>query len=514
MTQPWWPGITLDQQARPPSAAVIDRLDALLVVAPVAPVAPSDTLDLPGAALLAQRFQRAATRGPRPPQAVSVDLPNARTTRVHWLVLEPGLAAFTRLTRAREAVAAIAAVAGPRLHVLPTQYSDAAACETAVEALLAAALARTGRLPDLRSQAQRVSPEGFEAITLHGHRARHGYRRALAEAEGAALTRYLTTLPPNHLTPGDYRGILTELARDSSWQMTTFDERRLARIGAGAFLAVCRGSPERDAAIVHLRYRPARTRGAAAAPVALVGKGICFDTGGVNVKPARYMRGMHGDMAGSATALGTLLALTRLQAPFPVDCWLALAQNHIGPDAYKPNDVITALNGTSIEIVHTDAEGRMVLADTLTLASRTKPAPRLVIDYATLTGACVQALGKSYSGVFSNREALAAALVAAGRRAGERVWAFPMDDDYDQGLESQVADTLQCSPEGEADHILAARFLGRFLEGDPPWVHVDLSSGTRRGGLAHVPCEETGFGVRLTLEALLGEQPLQELEPG
>ncbi|HAZ60919.1 MAG TPA: peptidase M17, partial [Gammaproteobacteria bacterium] len=145
-------------------------------------------------------------------------------------------------------------------------------------------------------------------------------------------------------------------------------------------------------------------------------------------------------------------------------------------------------------------------------ASRAQPTPRLVMDFATLTGACVQALGKSYSGVFSNRESLAAALVAAGRRSGERVWAFPMDEDYDQGLESQVADVLQCAPEGEADHILAARFLKRFLEGDLPWAHIDLSSGTRRGGLAHVPCEETGFGVRLTLEALLGEQPLYLLQ--
>jgi len=511
MTQPWWPGITLEQPPRQPTAALVDRLDALLIVAPAAPAA---SMDLPGAALLAKRFQRETSRRPQAPQAVSVDLPNARSTTVHWLVLEPGLGAFTRLTRAREAIARIAGAAGPHLHLLPTQYADDTATEVAVEALLAAALARTGRLPDLRAKPQRRPPEGFESITVYGHRAAHGYRRTLAEAEGAALTRYLTTLPPNHLTPRDYRGILTRLARDCGWQMTTFDERRLARLGAGAFLAVCQGSPQRDAAIVQLRYRPTLRRGLPSAPVALVGKGICFDTGGVNVKPARYMRGMHGDMAGSATALGTLLALTRLAAPLHVDCWLALAQNHIGPDAYKPNDVVTALNGTSIEVVHTDAEGRMVLADTLTLASRAKPAPRLVIDYATLTGACVQALGKSYSGVFSNREALALALVAAGRRAGERVWAFPMDDDYDQGLESQVADTLQCASEGEADHILAARFLGRFLAGDLPWAHIDLSSGTRRGGLAHVACEETGFGVRLTLEALLGEQPVQGLTSG
>jgi leucyl aminopeptidase len=508
MTQPWWPDITVELQARPPSAAAIDRLDALLVVAPTAPTA---TTEAPGAALLARRRERAGEPAAGPSHGLQVDLPNARATSVHWLTLEPGLAAFTRLTRAREAIARIAPLAGPRLHLLPTGFADDAAAEVAVEAVLAAALASSGRLPDLRGTARRRPPPGFTAITVHGYRCRHGHRRTLAEAEGAALTRYLTTLPPNQLTPRIYRGMVTKLARDCGWQLTTFDERRLARLGAGAFLAVCQGSPTRDAAILQVRYRPAAAPVARAAPVALVGKGICFDTGGVNVKPARYMRGMHGDMAGSATALGTLLALTRLEAPFPVDCWLALAENHIGPTAYKPNDVVTALNGTSIEVVHTDAEGRMVLADTLTLASRARPAPGLVIDFATLTGACVQALGKAYSGVFSNREALAAALVAAGRRSGERLWAFPMDEDYDQALESQVADTLQCAPEGEADHILAARFLGRFLEGGVAWAHIDLSSGTRRGGLAHVPCEETGFGVRLALEALTGEQPVQAL---
>jgi leucyl aminopeptidase len=505
MKQPWWPGIRIEQTTRVPSAATIDRMDALLVVSPGPPPAKSA---LPHAALIARRFERETGGRGQAPRMVAIDLPNTRSTRLHWLVLEPSLSAFKRLTRAREAVAAIAVDAGSRLEILPWDWSDESAASLAVEAVLAAALARLGQLPDLRSKPRRKPGQGLERIRVHGHRAAHGYRRTLAEAEGAALTRYLTTLPPNHLTPAIYRGIVAELAQSCGWQMVTHDERRLARMGAGAFLAVSQGSPERDAAIVHLRYRPTRQRGVPAAPVALVGKGICFDTGGVNVKPARYMRGMHGDMAGSATALGTLLALTRLEAPLVVDCWLALAQNHIGPLAYKPNDVVTALNGTSIEIVHTDAEGRMVLADTLTLASRGKPEPALVIDYATLTGSCVQALGKSYSGVFSNHDSLAEAMVGIGRRVGERVWPFPMDEDYDSALESQVADTLQCAADGEADHILAARFLGRFVEAGVPWLHIDLSSGTRRGGLAHVPWEETGFGVRLTLEALTGDEPL------
>jgi leucyl aminopeptidase len=228
----------------------------------------------------------------------------------------------------------------------------------------------------------------------------------------------------------------------------------------------------------------------------------------MNLKTSRHMHGMHEDMEGSAVALGTLLALTRLKAPFAIDCWLALAQNHIGPRAYKQNDVVTACNGTTIEVIHTDAEGRMVLADTLALAAREKP--RLIIDYATLTGTCVYALGTRYSGAFTNRDALTPAIIAAGRESGERVWPFPLDDDYDQALESGIADIKQCTLEGEADHILAARFLKRFVA-DRPWLHIDLSAGNSKGGLAHIPTDVTGFGVRFTLNLLLDRNILRQV---
>ena len=152
--------------------------------------------------------------------------------------------------------------------------------------------------------------------------------------------------------------------------MEFLDTQALARKKAGAFLAVCQASPDTMPASSGCATRPGKR---ATKKLALVGKGICFDTGGVNVKPARYMNGMHEDMQGSAVALGTLLALSRLQVDYAVDCWLALAENHIGSKAYKPNDVVIASNGTSIEVKHTDAEGRMVLADTLALASKTRP---------------------------------------------------------------------------------------------------------------------------------------------
>ncbi|NQW06939.1 MAG: leucyl aminopeptidase family protein, partial [Candidatus Pelagibacter sp.] len=234
--------------------------------------------------------------------------------------------------------------------------------------------------------------------------------------------------------------------------------------------------------------------------IALVGKGICFDTGGHNLKPAKYMSGMHEDMNGSAVALGILEAATLGKVPVNIDCWLAIAQNHIGPKAYKQNDVVKALNGMTIEIVHTDAEGRMVLADTLTLASR--KTPMAIIDFATLTGCMAVAMGDRYSGALSNKPELACMAVGAGAEVGERIAAFPFDEDYEDDLDSQIADIKQCTLEGGPDHIHAARFLGRFVEKDVPWLHIDLSSSNRKGGLGAANSDVNGFGVAFGLRMI------------
>jgi leucyl aminopeptidase len=211
------------------------------------------------------------------------------------------------------------------------------------------------------------------------------------------------------------------------------------------------------------------------------------------------MQGMHKDMNGSAVALGILLAATQMKLPVRLDCWMAIARNDIGPRAYHQNEVITALNGTTIEIVHTDAEGRMVLADTLALAARAKP--DLIVDFATLTGSMHVAVGERYSGVFATSDELARRAVAAGKAAGERVCVFPMDKDYDEALDSEIADVKQCTMEGEADHILATRFLKRFTD-DLPWVHMDVSAAKCKGGLGAVATEINGFGVAWGVEFL------------
>ena len=412
-----------------------------------------------------------------------------------WVIVDPAQPPFEQQTRLRKAVRLLLEEKPAEIHL--AVYGDGRETRDVAEWAIYVALVNGAELPSRKTGGKSESGKPLARIVLHGCRNADGFAAAYARAEGNLLTRSLTMLPPNELTPAIYRAKIRELAGREGWKCREFDVKALRKMGAGAFVAVAQGSDPEDAAIVHVKRRAARSAKAAktiktAKNVALVGKGICFDTGGHNLKPPKYMHGMHEDMNGSAVALGILLAATRLDLPVDIDCWLAIAQNHISPRAYKQNDVITALQGTTIEIIHTDAEGRMVLADTLTLASRKKP--DLMIDFATLTGTMHTALGCRYSGIFANREELLEKAGSAGKSSGERIWPFPMDADYDEELESRIADIKQCSLEGDADHILAARFLGRFA-GDGPWIHMDLSASSCKGGLGAVGSEVTGFGV-------------------
>ena len=378
---------------------------------------------------------------------------------------------------------------------------DAADAGRVTTALLLAIGARAWQPPAFRKE---LKPPRLKTVRLLSLRNHLDTARTLAEIDGANLVRWLTALPANKLSATAYRELLAALATQHGWQFEWLDEAALHKLKAGAFLAVSQGNATRDAGIAHLRYRPGKphtTSKSSAPDLALVGKGIIFDTGGTNLKSAPHMLDMHMDMSGSAVALAVLQTLTVLATPLRVDCWLAITENRTGPTAYKQRDVVTASNGVTIEIMHTDAEGRMVLADTLALAGRDKPG--LMLDYATLTGACVHALSERYSGVFTNREVLNELLVRAGRECGERVWPFPDDPDYDDDLKSKVADVAQCASTGEADQILASRFLQRFVPEGTPWIHVDLAAVLRKDGLAHVPGGYTGFGVRYSLALLL-----------
>lgn len=427
---------------------------------------------------------------------VILDLPNKNSSHVSYVAIEGSISSFDLLTLARKLVAAHSSSNPVQLGLVVSGFTKEES-ERIAEALISAALAAAALMPKFKSEKQTVSR--LAKLSLFGLRARHGFKQSFAVAEGNALTRSLSILPPNKLTPTEYLKKVKELAREHKWKLEFYDESQLKKKKAGAFLAVSQASPKADAGIVRLRYTPkAATKGK---KVFLVGKGICYDTGGVNLKPANYMYGMHEDMQGSAVALGTLLALTKMNFNRPVECWMALATNHIGPKAYKPNDVITASDGTTIEIIHTDAEGRMILSDTLALASKEKPS--LILDFATLTGGCMYSIGTSYSGVFTNKKEWHADLIKAGEDSGERVWPFPLDEDFDEMIKSDIADVKQCSQESGVDHILASRFLQRFVKNDTPWVHMDLASSNKKGGLAHIPTDTTGFGVRYSVNLLL-----------
>ncbi|MBS0373345.1 MAG: leucyl aminopeptidase family protein [Proteobacteria bacterium] len=452
----------------------------------------ADLHELPHGALLQREQARLRSA---PGQCFSVSAPTRAGLRI-VVGLRPERAdAFQVLTLAARMVKEVAAARPPRLGI--AALADARRGDPpAAEALLAALAAATEGRPQQKSRPPRPwSPR--VAVCGAAEIARTG-----AIESGARLTRWLAQLPPNVLYPGSYRRVLGVLARRHRWRMRVYGERELRRLGAGAFLAVAQGSPRRDAALVKLEYRPAvrRGRGSPAAPLALVGKGLCFDTGGLNLKSPKSMLDMHGDMTGSAVALGILAALTETRYPRPVDAWLALAENRIGPDSYTQQDVVTAANGTTIQVMHTDAEGRMVLADALAIASRSRPA--LIIDFATLTGACITALTERISGVFTNDPALRDHLEGAGRASGERVWNLPLPADFDDDLDSPVADVVQCLLDGKGDHIYAGRFLSRFVGAGIPWVHVDLSAAERAGGLAHAPGPATGFGVRFATTLL------------
>ena len=430
------------------------------------------------AALLARRRMRARELGKTP---LSANLKNGALAA--WVMLDPKKSPFESQTAVRSALQMLLAENPHAIAIVV--LGDAVQRQCASDIAVYCAWVNGAALPERKKKSAR---KPLKTIELHGYRDNDDFSALCARAEGNVLTRELTVLPPNELTPANYRARIGELAKQHGWRHEEYDFKKLKKMGAGAFCAVAQGSATDDAAIVHLRYSHPQAKQSAA----LVGKGICFDTGGHNLKPARYMYSMHEDMNGSAVALGIMLAATRMKLAVNLDCWLALAQNHISPAAYKQNDVVTALNGDTIEIMHTDAEGRMVLADTLTLAARGKPG--LVVDFAMLTGSMHVALGDRYSGVFATTDKLAARAVAAGRASGERVCAFPLDADYDSALESKIADVKQCTLEGDADHILAARFLKRFV-GNTPWIHVDLSGSSCKGGLGAVATDVTGFGV-------------------
>jgi leucyl aminopeptidase len=275
----------------------------------------------------------------------------------------------------------------------------------------------------------------------------------------------------------------------------------MQRLGMGAILAVGQGSahPPRTIVLEHRPGRAARRKDAAGA-ICLVGKGITFDSGGISIKPAQGMDEMKHDMSGAAAVVGALRACALLRVPLHVVGVIGAAENMPSGTAYRPGDVVTSMSGKTIEILNTDAEGRVVLADALHYA-RSKYQPRAMIDLATLTGACVVALGKWATGLFGNDEKLVELVRQAGEATGERVWPMPLWEDHKKAVRGDVAQ-LKNSTGREAGSSTAAAFLAAFAEGTP-WVHLDIAgTGWTTKAAAYQPRGATGVGVRLLIETL------------
>ncbi|HYN66232.1 MAG TPA: M17 family metallopeptidase, partial [Ornithinibacter sp.] len=292
------------------------------------------------------------------------------------------------------------------------------------------------------------------------------------------------------------------VARESGLEMRTRDHRALAREGFGGLIGVGQGSA-RPPRLVELTYRPDHRRSSALPHVVLVGKGITFDTGGISIKPPAAMTAMKTDMAGAGAVLAVLGALRALDVQVRVTGLLALAENMPSGGAQRPGDVLTQYGGTTVEVLNTDAEGRLVLADALAYAvSRLRP--DTVVDLATLTGAVGIALGRRDAGLFATDERLAARLVAAAAASGERVWRLPLVEDYRPALDSSVADlaNIAVRPAPGAGAVLAGLFLREFV-GQVPWAHLDIA-GTGRSEVDdhEISRGGTGFGVRLLLSWL------------
>ena len=324
-----------------------------------------------------------------------------------------------------------------------------------------------------------------------------------AIAQGVRLAKDLGNLPGNICTPSFLAEEAQQLAaRHDTVEATIRDEAELERLGMGSLLSVARGSRE-PACLIEMQYRGApRSR----APIVLVGKGVTFDSGGISIKPSGAMDEMKFDMCGAASAFGAVEAAALLGLPVNVIALVPATENLPGGSATKPGDIVTSMSGQTIEILNTDAEGRLILCDALTFAKRFKP--EAVIDIATLTGACVIALGAHASGLFSNDPKLARALLGAGEFAGDRAWAMPLWPEYGEALESNFADVANVGGR-EAGAVTAAAFLARFSEVFH-WAHLDIAGTAWRGGKQK---GATGRPVRLLVQYLLDRSKGTRYEP-
>ncbi|WP_394790172.1 leucyl aminopeptidase [Rhodoferax sp.] len=467
------------------AACAAEKCDALVVLVPEAFAAGKDALSQ----LIAQA-RKIGDLDSKPGKLLQMYRP-AAAAAVRVVLVGTGDGSVRQV---RQAVAnAVAAIKSPAVHKLIISFAGAPA-QKAVRAVVQAVADTTYVYTTTKSK-----PEGraLSQVWLCAPDA------ALAKAElalgtatvaGVELAKEWANRPANHATPTMLGTAAKSLARFPKLSCEVLGPKEVAKLGMGSFMSVAQGSKEPLRFIV-LRYNgTAKT----VAPTVLVGKGITFDTGGISIKPSAEMDEMKFDMCGAASVLGVLRALADLKPVINVVGLIPACENMPDGGAVKPGDVVTSMSGQTIENLNTDAEGRLVLCDALTYAERFKP--RAVIDIATLTGACVIALGGVRSGMFSSDDTLAAALLAAGESALDPCWRLPLDDEYGEGLKSNFADMANVA--GRAGGaITAAKFLQRFTA-KMPWGHLDIAGTAWKSGAAK---GATGRPVGLLLDYVLAQ---------
>ena len=341
-----------------------------------------------------------------------------------------------------------------------------------------------------QKESEKPSLERIIVLSKGATAARRTYRPLEAIAEGVCLTRNLVSEPANVLFPESFAEEIRKLAR-LGLKVEVLNEAQMRRLGMLALLGVGQGSA-RESRLVVMRWNGGKAR---AQPVAFVGKGVCFDTGGISIKPAAGMEAMKWDMGGAATVTGLMAALAKRKAKVNAVGVVGLVENMPSGEAQRPGDVVTSMSGQTIEVINTDAEGRLVLADALWY-TQGRFKPQFMVDLATLTGAMIVALGHEHAGLFANNDELAERLTAAGKAEGEPVWRMPMGEAYDKLIRSDIADMKNVGGR-DGGSITAAQFLERFVN-QVPWAHLDIAGvAWNNAAKPTVPKGGAGWGVRL-----------------
>jgi leucyl aminopeptidase len=366
--------------------------------------------------------------------------------------------------------------------------------EAAARLAFGAAL-RAYRFDKYRTKQKPEQKASLAAITVAAaapDKAKQAYKALGAAADSIAFTRDLVSEPANELYPESLAERAAALAGPAGLTVEVLDDNRLRELGMGALLAVGQGSA-RPPRVVVMQYR-----GAAAdvAPLAFIGKGVTFDTGGISIKPAGGMWDMKWDMAGAGVVIGLMRLLAARKARVNAVGLVGLVENMPSGNAVRPGDIVRSMSGQTIEVLNTDAEGRLVLADVLWYC-QDRFKPKLMIDLATLTGAVIVALGHDNAGLFANNDELAERLIAAGKAVGEPLWRLPLADSYDRAIDSDAADIKNIAGDRAAGSIIGAQFVQRFVN-NVPWAHLDIAGvAWSKKDAPTVPKGATAFGVRL-----------------